>query len=158
VGDPDVSLEILQLIILGGLFGIAHDLQDQHIPPVGKDECLLLAEGSVKFLVQLKAVPEDKLVFRLSGVHSTETILGRKILQDLFLHPNEIPIHIRRLHFQPFHLAVITDRRGPPGIVDLEKGLDEGGFHRGANFSVQEGDLEQVIFFQHFSGNSQALR
>ena len=119
VGDPDVGLKILQLVVLGGLFGIAHDLQNHHIPSVGKDKSFLFAEGSIKILVQLKAVPEDELVFHLPGVHSVELILGRKIPQDLFLHPHEVPVHIGGFHFQAFHFPIVTDCRSLPGIVDL---------------------------------------
>ena len=70
VGDPDVGLEILQLVVLGRLLGIPDDLQDHHVPAVRKDEGLLLAEGGVKIPVQLEAVLEDELVFHLPAVQS----------------------------------------------------------------------------------------
>ena len=34
VGDPDVGLQVLQLVVGCGLLGIAHDLKDQQVPPV----------------------------------------------------------------------------------------------------------------------------
>ncbi len=46
VGDPDVGLEGLELVVLGDLLRVADDLEDHHIPAVGEDEGPLFARGS----------------------------------------------------------------------------------------------------------------
>ena len=66
VGDPDVGLEVQQLVIVSGFLGVAHDLQDQHVAALGHDEGLLFAQGGVIGLVQLVAVLGHKLVFHLA--------------------------------------------------------------------------------------------
>ncbi len=54
VGDPDVGLEVHQLVVLGDLLGIAHDLQDHHVPAVGQDKGPLLAQRGVEGLGSAK--------------------------------------------------------------------------------------------------------
>ena len=66
VGDPDVGLEIQQLVVVGHLLRVADDLQDHHIAALGEDKGPFLAQGGIISLVELVAVLGDELVFHLA--------------------------------------------------------------------------------------------
>ena len=66
VRDPDVGLEVVQLVVLDHLLGIADDLQDEKIPAMGEDKGLLFSIGVIVGLVEPVGVLINKLVFHLS--------------------------------------------------------------------------------------------
>jgi hypothetical protein len=108
--------------------------------------------------VQLKAVLEDEFVLHLSRVHSIELIAGPKLPEDLLLDPDEIAMGIRGFHFQPLHFPKIFDGGHPLGMVDLQERRDETPLHGRSSLRVEKGDLQQIILFQNFLGDSQTFR
>ena len=82
MGDPDVGLEAVQLVVLHHLLGIAHDLQDEEVAAVREYKGLLLAKGVVVALVDLKGVLIDEFVLCLAFAQAFDIVLLYELLKS----------------------------------------------------------------------------
>ena len=157
VGDPDVGLEIQEIVVEGGFFGVAHDLEDHEVAPLGEHKGLFLPQGGIISLVQLVAVLGDELVFHLAPGDMIELVLLDEMLEHLGLHPHEVLPDLRGFDHQARQIPPVVDGGLAPGVVHPEDLGDEPGLHRGPGLGVQVGDLNQVIVIQDFLGNPQGV-
>src|SRR6266550_4234933 len=80
VADPDVSLEILQPVILYDIISVADQFENNKVLAVGYDERFLLAERRVVLEVEPVAVLVDELVLELAAPVPTKIVLPGEIL------------------------------------------------------------------------------
>jgi hypothetical protein len=97
VGDPHVGVEVLELVVLDDLLGVAHDLEHEQVPPVREHERLLLAERGVEGFVQACGVAEDELVLDVPRRKIADAVLLGEGLQDVGLDPYQVAVDIGRL-------------------------------------------------------------
>ena len=81
MGDPDVSVEVVQLIVFDGLLGIAHDLDYHHVSALGEHKRQLVTFGLVKPPVETHRIPADKLVFRVTVGHGLQAVLSLELFR-----------------------------------------------------------------------------
>src|SRR5438128_10695721 len=75
VANPDVSLEILQPVILYNVISVADQFENNQVLTVRDNECFLLAEGRVVLQVDPIAVLVDELVLELAALTPTKLVL-----------------------------------------------------------------------------------
>src|SRR2546430_4060275 len=80
VADPDVSLEILQPVILYNIISVADQFENNQVLAVGNDECFLVAQRRVVLMVEPVAVLVDELVLELAALMSIKIVLSSEIL------------------------------------------------------------------------------
>src|SRR2546428_970727 len=80
VANPDVSFEILQLVILYNIISIADQFENNQVLAVGNNECFLLAQRRVVLKVQLVAVLVDELVLQLATLQAAKIVLPSEVL------------------------------------------------------------------------------
>src|SRR6266849_7719835 len=80
VADPDVSLEILQPIVLHHVIPIPDQFENNQVLSVRNDECFLLSQRRVVFMVEPVAVLVDELVLELADLVCTKIVLSSEIL------------------------------------------------------------------------------
>jgi len=157
VGDPDMGFTMIQAVELGHLLGVADDFQDHQVAAVGQDEGPFLPEGGVQGLVEAETVAVDKLILGLPAGQSLQPMVRYKVVQHLFLNPGEAAQHLGRFQFQSWYFPVILDRGDHFQVMDFQVGAQELVFHLGARGGVEQGDVQQVVFVQHFLGDAQVL-
>ena len=157
VGDPDVGLKIQEVVIESGFFGVAHDLEDHQVAPLGEHKGLFLAQGGVIGLVELVAVLGHELVFHLAPGDVVELVLLDEMLQHLGLYPHEVLPDLRGFDHQAGQVPPVVDGGLAPGVFHPEDLGDEPGLHRGPGLGVQVGDLDQVIVVEDLLGNPQGI-
>src|SRR5437588_9175848 len=79
VANPDVSLEILQPVILYNIISIPDQFENNQVLAVRDNECFLLAERRVVLMVEPVAVLVDGLVLELAALMPTNTVLPTEI-------------------------------------------------------------------------------
>src|SRR5438876_1902605 len=80
VADPDVSLEILQPVILYNIISITDQFENNQVLAVRNNECFLLAQRRVVLEVEPVAVLVDELVLELAAPMTTKIVLPREVL------------------------------------------------------------------------------
>jgi hypothetical protein len=124
VGDPGVGAEVVELVVLDDLLGVAHDLEHEQVAPVREHERLLFAEGGVERLVQTYGVAIDELVLDVARRKIAEAVLLGEGLQGIGLHAHQVAVDVGRSDLQARHVAVIVHGRHADGESDVEDGLD----------------------------------
>src|SRR5437016_6145682 len=79
VANPDVSLEILQPVILYNIISVADQFENDQVLAVGNNECFLLAQRRVVLMVEPVAVLVDELVLELAAPMPTKIVLPREV-------------------------------------------------------------------------------
>ncbi len=113
VRDPHVGTEILQLVVLDVLLGVAHDLEDQLVAAVRQHEGALVAQRGVEGVVQAIGIAPHELVFQLARRQRLQAGGFGKSLQHRRLDPHHVAMHVRRPHRQGRECR--GDRRCDPG-------------------------------------------
>ena len=103
--NPDVSRQVFQAIVGGGLLGIAHDFEHQEVAPVTQNKGSLVAQTGIVALVEPEGVLVDVFVFHLARRQVAQAILFGKMRQHLWLDPAKVAHDIRRAHVEPAHSA-----------------------------------------------------
>src|SRR6266566_6093234 len=80
VADPDMSLEILEPVILYNIISITDQFENDQVLAVGDDECFLLAQRRVVLEVEPVAVLVDELVLELAALMPDKIVLPSEIL------------------------------------------------------------------------------
>src|SRR6266516_4045602 len=80
VADPDMSLEILQPVILYNIISIPDQFENDQVLAVRDDECFLLAQRRVILEVEPVAALVDELVLQLVPFQSSKIVLLREII------------------------------------------------------------------------------
>src|SRR6266576_3631772 len=80
VANPDVSLEILQPVILYNIISISDQFENDQVLAVRDNECFLLAQRRVVLMVEPVAVLVNELVFKLAALMPTKIVLPTEIL------------------------------------------------------------------------------
>src|SRR5439155_23224419 len=80
VADPDVSLEILQPVILYNIISISDKFENNQVLAVRNNECFLLAQRRVVLEVEPVAVLVDELVLELAALMPDKIVLPSEIL------------------------------------------------------------------------------
>ncbi len=148
VGDPDVRLEGLQLVVLGDLLRVPDDLEDHHIPAVGEDKSPFFAQRAVIGPVEKEGVLVDELFLDLFRRQIQQAPLCGEALKDIGLHPHEVAPDGRGLHLQTRHVPVVVYRLYERLVVHPEVRPDIFLFEVGQDRLVKEGDLEEEIVLQ----------
>ena len=94
MGNPDIGLEIIQLIILNNLFRVSDNLQDEKVASMRKHKGLLFAIGVIIGPVEFEGVLIDKLVFSLTECQAFKFGLFNEILKNLRFYPDKITLII----------------------------------------------------------------
>ena len=150
VGDPNMGLKVIQLVILNDLFRISNDFQDKKVAAVGHDKCLLSAHGVVICFVDIKTVLVDKLILGLSLAEPFQTLFLYKRLEDLRFYPDKIPPDIRRTNFQTLDISVIRHMWDTLSKIHLEPRLYKPLFKVIHNPVLEYGNLQNVVLFKNF--------
>ena len=77
MGQPGMGLEIIQLVIADDVLRIADDFQDHHVPAMGHDKGLFLAQRGVIMRVDLEAVLIDELILGIAPVQGGQACCPR---------------------------------------------------------------------------------
>src|SRR5213592_2630480 len=80
VANPDVSLEILQPVILYNIIPVANQFENDQVLAVRDNECFLLAQRRVVLMVEPVAVLVDELVLDLAALMPDKIVLSSEIL------------------------------------------------------------------------------
>src|SRR5437660_7910557 len=80
VADPDVSLEILQPVVLYNIISVADQFENDQVLAVGDNECFLLAQRRVVLEVEPVAVLVDEFVLELAALMPDKIVLPREVL------------------------------------------------------------------------------
>src|SRR5437879_7601178 len=80
VADPDLSLEILQPVILYNIISVADQFENNQVLAVRDNECFLLAQRRVVLEVEPVAVLVDELVLKLVPFQTAKIVLLREIV------------------------------------------------------------------------------
>src|SRR6266516_447712 len=80
VADPDVSLEILQPVVLYNIISIADQFENDQVLAVRDNECFLLAQRCVVLEVEPVAVLVDELVLELAALMPDKIVLPSEVL------------------------------------------------------------------------------
>src|SRR6266571_3821385 len=80
VANPDVSLEILQPVILYNIISISDQFENDQVLAVRDNECFLLAQRRVVLEVEPVAVLVDELVLKLVPFQTAKIVLLREIV------------------------------------------------------------------------------
>src|SRR5207253_6327483 len=80
VADPDVSLEIFQLVILYDVISVSDQFENDQVLAVRDNECFLLAQRRVVLEVEPVAVLVDELVLKLVPFQTAKIVLLREIV------------------------------------------------------------------------------
>src|SRR5439155_17579393 len=75
VADPDVSLEIFQLVIFYNIISVADEFENDQVLAVRDDECFLLAQRRVVLAVESVGVLVDELVLELAALMPDKIVL-----------------------------------------------------------------------------------
>src|SRR5437660_4501137 len=75
VANPDVSLEILQPVVLYNIISITDQFENNQVLAVRNNECFLLAQWRVVSEVEPVAVLVDELVLELAALMCTKIVL-----------------------------------------------------------------------------------
>src|SRR5438876_8826413 len=98
VANPDVSLEILQPVVLYNIISVADQFENNQVLTVRNNECFLLAQRRVVLEVEPVAVLVDELVLELAALMSTKIVLPLEVLYILWLDSHVVPEYIERLN------------------------------------------------------------
>ena len=159
VGDPDVGLEILELVVLHVLLGVAHQLEDQQVSRVREHEGALLAQRGVEGVVEPVGVAPDELVLQRRAARGPAgPSVSAKALQHVRLDPHHVAVHVRRPDLQARDVAIVVDVRLPRGEGDVEVGQDELPLQLGVAVGIEQGDLQQVVAVEHLARRRPAAR
>ncbi len=158
VGDPDVGLEVLQLVVLGDLLRIADDLEDHHVPAVGEDKGPLFAERAVVGLVQEERILVDELFLRLVEGQVLKAALLLKADECLRLDADKVALHRGRLDLEAGDVAVVVDGLDEGLVVDAEMGPDEPLLQLGQDCLIEEGDLEEEVLIERLLVDAELVR
>ena len=109
VRDPHVGAEVLQLVVLHVLLGVAHDLEDQLIAAVRQYEGTLVAQRGVEGVIQFVGIAPHELVFQLARGERLQSGGFGKRLQHRGLDPHHVAVHVGRPYRQSGNVAVIGD-------------------------------------------------
>ena len=60
-------------------------------------------------------------------------------------------MHVRRADLQARDVAIVVDVRLPRGQRDVEVGQDELPLQLGMALGIEQGDLEQIVAFEHLA-------
>ena len=120
VRDPDVRVEVLELVVPNDLLGVADQLEDEQVARVREHERLLLAERGVVRVVQAIRVAIDELVLDVARGERRQAVLLSKGPQQFRLDPHEVAVHVGRLDLQAFDVAEVVDARYARGECDVE--------------------------------------
>src|SRR5437667_12005445 len=80
VANPDVSLEILQPVILYNIISITDQFENNQVLAVRNNECFLLAQRRVVLEVEPVAVLIDELVLELAALMPDKITLPSELL------------------------------------------------------------------------------
>src|SRR6266567_7350010 len=80
VANPDVSLEILQPVVLYNIISVADQFENDQVLAVRDNECFLLAQRRVVLEVEPVAVLVDELVLELAAHMPDKIVLPSEIL------------------------------------------------------------------------------
>src|SRR5437016_2145619 len=80
VADPEVSLEILQPVVLYNIISVADQFENNQVLAVGDNECFLLAQRRVVLEVEPVAVLVDVLVLELAALMPGKVVLPGEVL------------------------------------------------------------------------------
>ena len=156
--DPCMRLEILELVILDILFGIADQLEDQEISSVREDEGALFAERCVVLVVEPIGIPIDEFIFEIAGRKAFQSGLCGKGFQNIRLCAHDIAVHVRRTHLESRDVAIVVDMRLPRGQGHFEVRQDVLALEFGVAGRIQQGDLKEIIIIQDLARNTHLFR
>ncbi|MFA5374276.1 MAG: hypothetical protein WC455_00745 [Dehalococcoidia bacterium] len=157
VRQPGMGLEIVELIVTDDVLGVAHDLQYHHVPSVGHDEGLLLAQRGVVLLIDIEAVAVDELVLGIAPVERFELVLRDEFIEDVVLHTHEIAHHVRRPDIEA-DSAMVVERGQFLEFIDLEERLYEVVLDLTRHTAIQQGDVQHVVLVQDLPRHPEGLR
>src|SRR6266571_4819977 len=80
VANPDVSLEILQPVVLYNIISIPDQFENNQVLTVGNNERFLLAQRRVVLEVEPVAVLVDELVLELAALMPDKILLPSEVL------------------------------------------------------------------------------
>jgi len=83
VGDPCMSLEVLELIVLHILLGVSDKLKNQDISAVGEDKSPLLSKRSIERIIKLVGIAPDKLILEVARRETLEPVSYRERFQNI---------------------------------------------------------------------------
>ena len=161
VADPDVSRHVLQSIVAEDIFGIAHDLQDEHVDPMTEHERLRAPLASVELDVErVRGVEHDLVEHPLLSVEvrGAQAGLRLELLDGSNPRADEVAHHLRRFDIEfgqpclPFvQFGHLMD------VVHLEGGVDETLLDLAAHRGVEVGDGVEVVFVEDLPRDPELL-
>ena len=157
VGDPHVGFEILELVVLHVLLGVADQLEDQQVPRVREHEGALLAQRGVVPLVEPVGVAPDELVLQRARRQVVQPGGLGEGPQHVRLDPHRITVDVGRPDLEAGDVAVVVHVRLARGDRHVEVGQDELPLEFGVTLRVEQGDLQQVVALEHLVGDAELL-
>ena len=157
MGDPHMGLEVLELVVLHVLLGVADHLEDQQVARVREDEGALLAQGGVVRVVEPVGVAPDELVLQRARLQVLQPGGLGEDLQHVRLDPHHVAVHVGRTDFQAGDVPIVVDVRLAHREGHVEVGEDELPLQLGVAIGVEQSDLEQVVALEHLVGDAQLL-
>ncbi len=155
--DPHVGAEVLQLVVLHVLLGVAHDLEDQLIAAVRQYEGTLVAQRGVEGVIQFVGIAPHELVFQLARGERLQSGGFGKRLQHRGLDPHHVAVHVGRPYRQSGNVAVIGDVILARGQRHVEIGQDELLFQLRVHRLIEQRELDQVVRIQHLARHANLL-
>jgi hypothetical protein len=158
MGYPDVSLEALQLVVLGDLLRIADDLEDHHVSSVRKDKSLLVAERAVIGLVEEKGILVDELFLYLVKGQALKAALPLKAGESIRRDAHKVALHRGRFDLQARDVAVVVDSVKKRLVVDAEVGSNEPLLKLGQDGIIEKGDLKEERLIERLLVDAELVR
>ncbi len=117
----------------------------------------MLAERGVIFLVQPEAVLIYELILGVTAVKLLQSVFCNEFVEHLVFCANEITPDIRRLDVKAIYRLPVFDGIEFAGGRDFKVSCDESLLHLGADFLIQQRDMQHVIIIQHFPADAELL-
>jgi hypothetical protein len=143
MGNPNVSLEAFQLVVLGDLLRITDDLEDHHVSSVREDKGPLVAQRAVIGLIEEERVLVDEFFLYLVKGQVLKAALLLKADERVGPDAHKIALHRGGLDLQARDVAVVANGVKERLMVDAEMGPDEPLLKLGQDGIIEKGDLKE---------------
>ena len=157
MGEPNVRLEVLELVIGHVVLSIANQLEHQQIAAVGEHEGPLFAQRCVEGVVQPVGVAPDEFVLQLARRHICQPCGFAKGLQDIRFDPGNVAMHVGRTNLQS-DIPVLIDVILTPAQGHVEVGQDEVPFDLRVHCRIEQGNLNQVVRIESLAVDTDLFR
>lgn len=156
VADPDVGIDIFELVVADDVIGVAYHFDDEEVAAVGEDKGTGVAGGSVELFIELEGVLEDDLVFDLTTA-DVKIVLGLKSVERFLFDTDEILIHFWGTDIEAVEGGVIFDMGSLTAMVDFKNSVDIFFFDISAARLIEIGDNEEIILFENLAGDTKLV-